>query len=88
MRACTLAVFGYSPVMQTKLSTLKEHAAAGRWQDAIRIAARFTDLGAHRNAILDAHTAYTNPRWVLGMRKDVEALKQAGIEALRARYSI
>ncbi|MDQ5902726.1 MAG: hypothetical protein QG672_312, partial [Pseudomonadota bacterium] len=50
--------------METKLQTLKNAAAAGEWQKAFAIAARFPRLGAHRNAILDAHSAYTNPRFL------------------------
>ena len=30
-------------------------------------------LGAHRNAILDAHTAYTNPRFIVQIGRDVDA---------------
>lgn len=60
--------------------------AAGRWQEAIRLAAQFQDLGAERAAILDAHAAYTNPRFMLQLKRDLEALKRAGREALERRY--
>lgn len=74
--------------MDTKLATLKQHAAAGRWRDAVRIAARFPQLGAQRNAILDAHMAYTNPRFLAQIGRDVEAAKAAGIAALKERYQL
>jgi hypothetical protein len=72
--------------METKLSKLKAAMAAGDWRGALAIAARFPQLGEHRAAILDGHTAYTNPRWLLCLHRDVEQVKQAGIAALIARY--
>jgi hypothetical protein len=74
--------------MQTKLSQLKDAYHAGDTAKAIRIAARFPDLGAHRNAILDANIAITNPRWTLNMKRDIEQTIAAGIDALRNRYSL
>jgi tetrahydromethanopterin S-methyltransferase subunit A len=74
--------------MQTKLSQLKEAYHAGDTAKAIRIAARFPDLGAHRNAILDANIAITNPRWTLNMKRDVDQTIADGIAALRIRYSL
>ncbi|MBJ9673357.1 hypothetical protein [Burkholderia gladioli] len=72
--------------MKTKISVVREHMAADRWQEAIRIAARFPQLGAERTAILDAHGAYTNPRFLVQLGKDVETLKQAGQRALVVKY--
>lgn len=74
--------------METKLQTLKNAAAAGDWKKALSIAAKFHDLGKERNVILDAHTAYTNPRWVVGIGKSVDACIAAGVDALRIRYSL
>ena len=74
--------------MQTKLSILKNHASTGDWKRALAIAAKFHDLGEHRNAILDAHIALTNPRWTRGLGKNVDAVISAGILALCARYGI
>lgn len=74
--------------MQSKLEQIKSNAAAQNWKKAIAIAARFPDLGTQRNAILDAHIAFTNPRWTLAMRKDVDLVILAGITALRDRYAI
>lgn len=72
--------------MKTKLSILREHMAAGRWRDAIRLAAKFPQLGEQRGAILDAQLAYTNPEFARGIRKDPDQLIAAGIAALQARY--
>ena len=74
--------------MQTKLQTLKDAAAANDWKKAVAIAARFPRLGAHRNAILDAHMAYTNPRFLGQVGKDADACIAAGREALVAAYGI
>jgi hypothetical protein len=75
-------------IMQTKSSTVREHITANRWQNAIRIVARFPRLGEHRSAILDAHGAYTNPRFFSQLGKDLEALKQNGISALLAMFPV
>lgn len=72
----------------TKLDTLKTAAAAGDWQTAFAIAARFPRLGAHRNAILDAHSAYTNPRFLIQIGRDVDACIEAGKLALVAAYGL
>lgn len=72
---------------QSKASIVKSHMAAGRWPEAIRMAASFPRLDKHREAILDARTAYTNPRWLAQLGIDVEAAKQAGIAALRERFA-
>jgi hypothetical protein len=72
--------------MHSKASVVREHMAAGRWQEAIRIAARFPRLDRHRNAILDAHGAYTNPHFLVQLGRDIEALKQSGIAALIDRF--
>lgn len=71
---------------QTKLSAVRCAMQAGDWQRAIALAARFPQLGEHRGAILDAHGAYTNPRFALQLGKDLDALKAAGAAALLAKY--
>ncbi len=74
--------------MQTKLSQIKQEFADSNFNKAIRIAAKFHDLGDQRNAILDANLAITNPRWMLGLGKDLDQAIAAGINALRIRYSL
>ena len=71
----------------TKLSQLRAHMDAGEWEKAIAIPARFPPLGAIRNAVLDAHMAVTNPRFVAGLRKDPAVLIEAGKAALAGAYS-
>lgn len=74
--------------METKLQTLKNAANAGEWQKAIAIAARFPRLGAHRNAVLDAHSAYTNPRFMTQIGRDVAVCIEEGKLALIAAYGL
>ena len=74
--------------MQTKLSQVKAAFDAGNFAKAIRIASKFQDLGTQRNAILDANLAITNPRWMLGLGKDIDQAIEAGINALRIRYTL
>lgn len=66
---------------------VREHMAAEAWEEAIRLAASFPRLDRHRAAILDARVAYTNPRFMSQIGKDVEALKTAGRAALIERFS-
>lgn len=74
--------------MQTKLDQLKAAAAQDDWQTAVAIAARFPQLGKIRNAVLDAHTAYTNPRFLMQLGRDPEECKRAGQSALIDAYRI
>jgi hypothetical protein len=79
-------IFAYNKSMQTKLQTLKDAANSGDWQKAIAIAAKFPRLGSYKNAILDAHVAYTNPRWAIQFGKDLETYKNQGIKALKKAF--
>lgn len=72
--------------MQTKLNQVKQAFESGDFNKAIRIAAKFHDLGDQRNAILDANLAITNPRWMVGLGKDINQSIDAGIQALALRY--
>lgn len=74
--------------MQTKLQTLKDAAACGNWQKAISIASKFSRLGKFRNDILDAHIAYTNPRWTIQFGNDLESCKIKGIEAIKSEFKL
>lgn len=74
--------------METKLSTLKTEFERGNFKKAVAIAAKFPDLGKERNAILDAHTAYTNPRWVVGLGKSVDDCIALGKAALTDKYKL
>lgn len=76
-----------STAPQTKASQVRDFMAAGQWPEAIRLAASFPRLDKHREAILDARAAYTNPRFMQQIGKDVEVLKSAGHLALQERFA-
>ena len=74
--------------MTTKIAKLREAAAAGRWIEALRMAARFPRLGDERTAILRAWNAHLRPEFYRQLRQDPEAVVAAGIAALRAKYRL
>lgn len=76
-----------APAPRTKLSAVVDAMRADDWHQAIRLAAKFPDLGKQRCAILDAHTAITNPSFMRQLRRDPEAVIEAGKQALRQRYA-
>jgi hypothetical protein len=70
----------------TKKTRLLRHMAAEDWPAALKVAATFSELGKHRDAIQRAHQANIRPEWARQMRRDPDADVEAGIEALRQRY--
>lgn len=74
--------------MKTKLDLLKAAAQSGDWKKAVAIAARFPRLGEYRSAVLDAHMAYTNPRFLAQIGRDADACIAAGKLALITAYRI
>ena len=60
---------------------------AGEWKKAVSLAAKFPRLGDIRNEILDAQMAFTNPRFVEQVGKDVAACIDNGKSALIRKYS-
>lgn len=74
--------------METKLAKLKAAAASGDWRLALRIAARFQDLGDHKAEIKRGHEAFENARFYRQLGRDPDALIDQGIAALKARYHL
>ena len=70
----------------TKSAAIRAAMAAGDWPRALSLAARLPRLDRHRNAILDAHGAYVRPDWYRQIGKDADALKLAGVAALKERF--
>jgi len=70
----------------TKLSQLRQLMAAGDWDRAIAFAAKFPRLGDDGPAIMRADKAIKNPVFYRQLRKDPDALRAAGVAALRSRY--
>lgn len=70
----------------SKASKVRAAMAAGDWQEAIRIAARFPDLGEFKAVITRAHGCYTNPGFYQQLGFDCEAVKAEARAAMLARY--
>jgi hypothetical protein len=77
-----------SELPPTKLSQIRDALARGDEVAALRVAARFPVLGAHRERIQRAWAAHANPTTYADMGYDVEKLVQDGVAALRERYDL
>jgi hypothetical protein len=69
-----------------KIDALRALMAAGDWPRALAFAARFPDLGEHKEAIKRGHEAGAHPRFYESLGKDCAALVAEGIAALKERY--
>lgn len=58
----------------------------GDGHKALAMAAKFQDLGDHRDAITKGANALKNPDFYRQIRQDPDALIGAGVAALRERY--
>ena len=74
--------------METKLSKVVAAYSAGDYREAIRLAAKFPQLGAQKEAITRAWAAIQSPDFYESMGQDPATLVAAGVDALRARYSL
>lgn len=70
----------------TKLASNRGAMAAGDWDAALKAAAKFQRLGEHDKAIRRAASAVGNPGFYEQLGHDVEALRDAGIEAMKQRF--
>lgn len=76
------------PALDTQLSKLKALMAQGDYRAALKLAAGWPRLGAHKAPIERAWAALTNPEFYREIGKDPEALVAAGVAAIRERYGI
>lgn len=74
--------------METKLSKVRRHAAAGEWLAALRIVAKFQDLGEHRVVITRAWAAQHNPDFYKELGYVPAQCLAAGIAAMKERYAL
>jgi len=72
----------------SKLSLLKEAWTRGDKSGALRIAAKFQELGEHKEAISRAWQAIQDPEFYRAIGKDPAALIEAGYAALKERYGL
>ena len=74
--------------MESKLSKLKAAFIQGDHREALRIAARFPQLGEHKEPITRAWAAIQNPAFYREIGQDPDSLIGMGVTALRARYDL
>ena len=73
--------------MQTKAEQLSNLMKAGDWDKALAMAARFPRLGKHKSAIVGGHEANHHASFYKQLGKKPEAMRQAGIDALKDKYA-
>ena len=73
--------------MQTKTSVLKDYMQAGEWDKALSLAAKFPQLGEHKDAIVRGHEANVHSSFYAQLGKNPDQMRSAGIEALKQRYA-
>ena len=71
---------------RTQLSILLEYMAAGRWSEALKLAACWQELGDHKAAITRGADALRHPKFYVELGKNPQELIDEGIAALKARY--
>lgn len=74
--------------METGLSKMKRHLANGDYEEALKLAARWGDLGAHKEAITRGYEALMRPAFYEQLGKDPDFLFREGVRALFERYHI
>lgn len=74
--------------METKLAKLTAAYAAGDYVGALRIAAKFPQLGAEKEPITRAWAAHQNPGFYREIGHDPDALFRAGVAAIARRYGL
>jgi hypothetical protein len=69
-----------------KIVLLRVHIAAGRWREAMKLAASFPRLGDEKVAIERAWLAYTRPEFCRQLGRDPDQLIEDGKRTLRKKY--
>lgn len=70
----------------TKLSKVIEAWRAGRKEEALRIAAKFPDLGVHKERITRGHQARLRPEFYKELGKNPDELYADALKAMLERY--
>lgn len=71
-----------------KIDILRDLMKSEKWREAMSLAAKFPSLGAEKEVITRAHGCYTNPHFYKSIRIDTDAAIQAGIDALKIKYTL
>ena len=72
--------------METKLSKVEKAYRAGNYREAIRIAAKFPQLGEHKEPITRAWAAIQSPDFYESLGQNPADLIEAGTRAISERY--
>jgi hypothetical protein len=72
----------------TKLAKIREAMRDDDWDTALRLASRFQRLGDHATAIRRAADMTVRPEFYRQLGYDVEAVKAAGIAAIKERFNL
>ena len=70
-----------------KVEVLRGHMAAGRWREALKLAAGWQQLGEEEQAIRQGWEACARPDFQRQLGRDPEALIAEGMAALQRRYA-
>lgn len=71
----------------SKLQQIRDAMQADDWDEALKIANRFTRLGEFKEAIQLAAESASNPEFYKGLGYDLHQLKEAGIAAIKTRFN-
>ncbi len=74
--------------MLTKLEILRGLMAAGNHVGALKLAAKWQDLGKHKAEITRGWAAASNPQFYRDLNQDPAAHVAAGVAAIKERYHI
>ena len=69
-----------------RIEVLRAHMAAGRWREALKLAASWQQLGDEAKAIRQGWEGYARPDFQRQLRRDPEVLTREGQAALVRRY--
>lgn len=72
---------------ESKLAQIRQAMADLDWDRAIKLAARFQNLGVHRPPILRAKDSLNNPRLYEQLGHDLAEIREQAIAALKERFS-
>jgi hypothetical protein len=72
--------------METKLSKVEKAYRAENYREAIRLAAKFPQLGDHKEPITRAWAAIQSPDFYESLGQNPAELIEAGIRAISERY--
>lgn len=71
----------------TKRKQLERHVKDGKTREALRLAASFPELGAHKADIERGWAALNHADFYRQIGKDPEGLVKIGMQAIRNRYN-